>query len=171
MAQGQTNAVNEMDFNPHVILERLDANSNDEDIDENGVDSTVDNVIDDNQANEDDTMTFEPQTVEPKPNLAYGFRDRNSLIFQHRRQDINALIEDTQKGRQRKNPTRKRSLEKKFKCDKCTYTTASKSRLKEHGVVHSKEKPFKCDVCKERMSYQHSLKKHSLRRHGIVLLN
>lgn len=172
MAQRQSIVANEIALNPRVILERFDPYSNDDDINENGIDSTVNDAVDDNQADEDDdAMTATQQTVESKPNLAYGFRDRNSSIFQRRHNAINALLADVPGDRQRKNPTKKRSLEKKFKCDKCTYSAASKSRLKEHGVVHSKDKPFQCEVCKERMSYRHSLKLHSLRRHGIILLN
>lgn len=174
MARGHSIAVSEVDLNPHVVLEMLDPHSND-DINENGVDSTVRNVVDDdndNQTDEDDLMTVAQQTVESKPNLAYGFRDRNSSIFARRRRAISALLQNASKDRRRRpNPTKKKPVEKKFKCDQCMYSTAFKSRLKEHGMVHSTEKPFQCDICKVRMSYRHSLKKHSLRLHNVILLN
>lgn len=125
------------------------------------------------RSNDGDVPVTTPgQTIEAKRsnNLAYGFRDRNSSIFNRRRRAINALLQHSPKKRQQTNRSKKNTLEKRFKCDKCTYQTAHKSRLKMHGQVHSTEKPFQCDICNERMAYRESLKKHSLRRHNLILL-
>lgn len=194
--RGRTVFVDSNDLNPQILLEHIDSYNND-DVDENAVDSTVDNANADGDADDDaeaeaeaeaedydqmeeeDSMTMAQSTVETKPNLTYGFRDRNSAIFHRRRTAINALLRaesneqqrQRQRPRPRPNPRKRKPLEKKHKCNQCTYATVSSSRLKEHRVVHTKEKPFKCDVCQESMSYRHSLKQHSLRRHGIVLLN
>lgn len=174
------------DLNPSVVLDRFDPYSND-DVDENAVDSTVANADENvdgdvndeyNQADgEDDVMTETQPTIESKPNLSYGFRDRNSAIFRRRR-IINGLLrsevldrQQQQNQRPQTNPRKRKPMEKKHKCDQCSYATPSRSRLKEHLVVHSGEKAFECDVCKERMSYRHSLKQHALRRHGILILN
>lgn len=149
---------------------------------ENGIDSSVgmldDGDDDDNESDGNVAVTVTQRTIEVKPNLAYGFRDRNSSIFNRRRRTMNELIQQSQQekrtNRTKKNPSKKnppKKIEKKFKCDQCTYATPSRFRLKEHGQVHSKEKPFECDICKVRLSYRQGLKMHTLRSHGMILLN
>lgn len=157
-----------VDSSPGIQLDMFEPYSNDK-INENVIDSTVGIADDDDKDNDnepDDVVT--QQRIESKPNLAYGFRDRNSPIFARRRKAINALLQlSSRERRRRTNPT-----EKKFKCDQCTFTTATKSRLGVHVLaMHSAEKPFECEICKERMGYRQSLKNHSIRRHGIILLS
>ena len=52
--------------------------------------------------------------------------------------------------------------DKKFKCDKCPYTSASKGSLKTHTIAaHNEgEKKFKCDLCPYKSHLQSYLKAH-----------
>lgn len=171
LTEAQSNVRDNVDSSPEIHPNTFDAYDND-DLNDNGVDSTV-GIADDNEA--DDVETTQP-IFESKPNLTYGFRDRNSPIFARRRRAISALLQvervAARNQRPRKTPKKKQPLEKKFKCDQCSYASANKSRMKEHKLgMHSAEKPFQCDICKMRMGYRHSLKKHSQRRHNIILLS
>lgn len=108
------------------------------------------------------------QTVTLKPNQFYGFRDRNSRIFNRNRSAISALLRALPKER-RTNPSKKN--QKQLKCNKCSFKCDQSYGLKRHAQVHSKEKPFGCEICKKRFGYKHSLKQHSLRTHNVVLLD
>ncbi|OWR52863.1 zinc finger protein 449, partial [Danaus plexippus plexippus] len=56
--------------------------------------------------------------------------------------------------------------EKKFVCNVCDMTFASRGNLVQHQVKHSSLRPFKCDLCEETFK----LKKH-LSRHRLTHLN
>lgn len=57
-----------------------------------------------------------------------------------------------------------------YKCNKCDYTTAKKSRMTRHGAVHSAKRPFSCDDCNTNYKFRDSLKNHMAKHHDVVLL-
>ena len=57
---------------------------------------------------------------------------------------------------------------KNLKCDLCDYSTASKSNLESHMVVHSNIKPFKCTFCDYSCKRDYELT-HHLRNHTEVI--
>ena len=57
--------------------------------------------------------------------------------------------------------------DKKFKCEKCPHTSATKGNLKKHTEsVHGMgEKRFKCDLCPYKSHLKETLKEHVKRVH------
>jgi uncharacterized Zn-finger protein len=49
---------------------------------------------------------------------------------------------------------------KRFTCERCDRSFASKQNLVEHSYMHSGEKPYECVFCKERFRHISSLSLH-----------
>lgn len=52
-------------------------------------------------------------------------------------------------------------------CNICSKTFKSKSKLKEHTLVHTGERPHKCDFCSSSFKQQQQLKAHTMRMHVV----
>lgn len=114
--------------------------------DDNVVASTSSNAI--GNTNEDDNVAAEQETIDVKP----------MLIFRK------------SKKKRRKASKTSNSKSNRFKCDRCDYKNAHKSRVNLHAQVHNTEKPFHCEHCNKRFGYAGSLKKHLNKRHNVILL-
>lgn len=59
---------------------------------------------------------------------------------------------------------------KRFTCEECDRSFASKQNLTEHIYLHSGDKPYECVVCRERFRHFSSLSLHSkYHREGILI--
>ncbi|XP_055875602.1 oocyte zinc finger protein XlCOF6-like isoform X3 [Biomphalaria glabrata] len=56
----------------------------------------------------------------------------------------------------------RRSKAKRFTCNICAKTFASRNSIKIHVFTHTGEKPFQCDVCNRKFTLSHFLTRHKL---------
>ena len=53
------------------------------------------------------------------------------------------------------------AIKKKFKCEKCPYSTKYKRDLIAHvNGIHENVRPYKCDLCSYAATFERGLKKH-----------
>ena len=59
---------------------------------------------------------------------------------------------------------------KRFICQRCDRSFASKQNLVEHSYLHSGDKPYECALCKERFRHISSLSLHyKFHREGMLI--
>ena len=62
--------------------------------------------------------------------------------------------------RRRVPKTPDKSVQKRFKCDLCLYSTNVKADLDKHICIHIKEKPFECSYCSKGFTRKDVLVRH-----------
>lgn len=116
--------------------------------------------------------------VEPSISMQNGGDDDNEVMIQRFKQeqsDETGL--DLQLSNEQRIVNGLRSIDRrqlmasmdgKFQCDECDYSTNYKSNLHNHRRVHSGVKSFKCDVCRQAFTFKKNLHTH-MRVHSKLL--